>query len=67
MTKPRKPKLKPCPFCGRAVTLEGGESALTGSKLFRIVCNRSTCPDPFWHLEEDRKTLIRRWNRRAKL
>lgn len=79
MTKPKAPKLKPCPFCGGAAQLK--ECELWGSTGYTVECSKCLCNSDrifvttylFFHgkrnvsiTEEKAKQLvIGSWNRRA--
>ena len=61
-------KLKPCPFCGSAVTLN--YDTLIGSdspeKYFRIICPNCEmgCPDALYEAKH-REEIIKAWNTRT--
>lgn len=60
--KPKRPKLRPCPFCG-------GKGVLLSSynrwpiEYFRVVCKQNGCGDTH-DFYTDRQKAIDAWNRR---
>ena len=65
------PKLKPCPFCGRAPVVEkfGGPPYSFSQITYRAHCfNDGKCPTAPWTKNYIRKSgAIAAWNRRAEL
>ena len=56
----RKPKLKPCPFCGE---LPSGPLAL-GNRLFRVMCCNALCAAAPFVTRDSRRGATGQWNTR---
>lgn len=58
----KEEKLKPCPFCGREVVLDGGEdNELIGEPYYYVFCGKCGCSQ---YGRTTKEAVAEAWNRR---